>query len=101
LTASRTGGTGCIEVRCSPTPREHGEGDLDSERIPEAWIGQEVTVYYGVERQTQRGILADVTEQGIVVRAEQGDRGESVSWYPITAVHRLTRGRPREGVSSF
>ena len=75
---------------------------MDGERIPEAWIGQDVTVYYGVERQQQRGILADVTEQGIVVRAEQGDKDESVSWYPITAVHRLTRGRPQGGrVSSF
>jgi hypothetical protein len=70
---------------------------MDGEGIPEAWIGQEVTVYYGVERQTQRGILADVTERGIVVQAEQGDRDKSVSWYPLTAVHRLTLGSPRGG----
>jgi hypothetical protein len=37
-----------------------------AEQIPEAWIGQEVTVYFGLEGYRQPGILKAVSERGIV-----------------------------------
>ena len=33
-----------------------------TEQIPEAWIGQEVTVYFGSEGYRQPGILESVSE---------------------------------------
>jgi len=66
-----------------------------AEQIPEAWIGQEVTVYYGPGGQLHTGTLDAVSERGVVVRSEQGDKDERVSWYPLTSVNRLMQGRPR------
>jgi hypothetical protein len=59
--------------------------------IPEAWIGQEVTVYYGLSHQ-QWGTLASVSDNGIVVRSARGDF-EEVAWYPHSSVTRLLHGR--------
>jgi len=42
-----------------------------AEQIPEAWIGQEVTVYFGLEGYRQPGILKSVSERGIVVQSGQ------------------------------
>ena len=39
-----------------------------AEQIPEAWIGQEVIVYFE-PAQRQAGTLEDVSERGIVVRS--------------------------------
>jgi hypothetical protein len=40
---------------------EHAdEGESMAEQIPEAWIGQEVTVYFGLEGYRQPGILTDL-----------------------------------------
>jgi hypothetical protein len=66
-----------------------------AEQIPEAWIGQEVTVYFGLEGHRHRGILESVSERGIVVRSMQGGEEEHVFWYPLTSVLRLMRGMPR------
>jgi hypothetical protein len=66
-----------------------------AEQIPEAWIGQEVTVYFGLEEYRQQGTLESVSERGIVVRSMQGGEEEHVFWYPLSAVLRLMRGRPR------
>ena len=48
-----------------------------AEQIPEAWIGQEVTVYFGLEGYRQPGILKSVSERGIVVQSEQARRNTS------------------------
>jgi hypothetical protein len=66
-----------------------------AEQIPEAWIGQEVTVYYGPGGQLHTGTLEDVSERGISVRSEQGGKDETVSWYPLASVNRLIQGRAR------
>ena len=64
-----------------------------AERIPEAWVGQEVIVLYG-PGQRQAGTLEDVSERGIVVRSTR-DETEHVFWYPLTSVTRLLKGRPQ------
>ena len=66
-----------------------------AEQIPEAWIGQEVTVYFGSEGYRQPGILESVSERGIVVKSGQEGAEEHVFWYPHTSVLRLMRGKPR------
>ena len=66
-----------------------------AEQIPEAWIGQEVTVYFGLEGYRQPGILESVSERGIVVRSTHGGENEHVLWYPLTSVMRLMQGTPR------
>ena len=66
-----------------------------AEHIPEAWIGQEVTVYFGSEVHRHRGILESVSERAIVVRSTQGGEDENVFWYPLTSVIRLMQGTPR------
>jgi hypothetical protein len=66
-----------------------------AEQIPEAWIGQEVTVYFGLEGYRQPGILMSVSERGIVVQSGQAGEEEHVFWYPHTSVLRLRRGRPQ------
>jgi hypothetical protein len=66
-----------------------------AEQIPEAWIGQEVTVYFGSEVHRHRGILESVSERGIVVRSTHGGKDEHVFWYPLTSVIRLMKGTPR------
>jgi hypothetical protein len=66
------------------------------EQIPEAWIGQEVTVFFGsAEGYRQEGTLESVSEQGIVVRSVQGVEDENIFWYPLTSVIRIRQGRPR------
>ena len=64
-----------------------------AEQIPEAWVGQEVIVYFG-PGQRQAGMLEDVSERGIVVRSTR-DETENVFWYPLTSVTRLLQGRPQ------
>jgi hypothetical protein len=66
-----------------------------AEQIPEAWIGQEVTVYFGLEGYRQPGILKSVSERGIVVQSGLEGAEEHVFWYPHTSVLRLMWGRPR------
>ena len=66
-----------------------------AEQIPEASIGQEVTVYFGSEVHRHRGILESVSERGIVVRSTHGGEDEHVFWYPLTSVMRLMQGTPR------
>ena len=62
-----------------------------AEQIPEAWIGQEVIVYFG-PGQRQAGTLEEVSEKGIVVRSKR-ENIESVFWYPLASVTRLLKGR--------
>jgi hypothetical protein len=71
------------------------EGGSMAEQIPEAWIGQEVTVFFGSEGYRQEGTLESVSEQGIVVRSVQGVEDEHIFWYPLTSVIRIRQGRPR------
>jgi hypothetical protein len=71
------------------------KGESMAEQIPEAWIGQEVTVYFGLEGYRQPGILESVSERGIVVQSGQEGAEEHVFWYPHTSVLRLMLGRPR------
>jgi hypothetical protein len=72
-----------------------------AEQIPEAWIGQEVIVYFGPAGQRQAGTLEDVSEKGIVVRSRR-DNTETVFWYPLTSVTRLLHGGPQGAdISSF
>jgi hypothetical protein len=75
---------------------EHAdEGESMAEQIPEAWIGQEVTVYFGLEGYRQAGILKSVSERGMVVQSGQEGAEQHVFWYPHTSVLRLMQGRPR------
>jgi len=53
-----------------------------AEQIPEAWIGQEVTVYFGSEVHRHRGILESVSERGMVVRSTHGGEDEMSSGTP-------------------
>jgi hypothetical protein len=71
------------------------KGESMAEQIPEAWIGQEVTMYFGLEGYRQPGILESVSERGIVVKSGQEGAEEHVFWYPHTSVLRLMLGRPR------
>jgi hypothetical protein len=64
-----------------------------AEQIPQAWIDQEVTVFYDTEGGKQTGTLVSVSEQGLVVRSEPGERNEGTFWYPLTSVIRLKQGR--------
>jgi hypothetical protein len=75
---------------------EHAdEGESMAEHIPEAWIGQEVTVYFGLEGYRQPGILKSVSERGIVIQSGREGAEEHVFWYPYTSILRLMQGRPR------
>jgi hypothetical protein len=68
--------------------------------IPEAWVGQEVTVYFGQGHQ-QGGTLVSVSDKGLVLRSER-DGIEGVYWYPHSSVIRLLHGRSHGGhISSF
>jgi hypothetical protein len=60
--------------------------------IPEAWVGQEVAVYYGQRELPVVGTLVSVSEKGIVVRHME-DGIEQVYWYPHSSVARLLQGR--------
>jgi len=62
------------------------------EQIPEAWVGHEVTVYFGQAQHKDVGTLVSVSEKGIVVRHMQADF-EEVYWYPNSSVTRLLHGR--------
>jgi hypothetical protein len=72
-----------------------------AEQIPEAWIDQEVTVYYGPEARRQTGTLVSVSEQGLVVKSEPGKRDEGDFWYPLTSVIRLKHGRAKGGTTKM
>jgi hypothetical protein len=61
--------------------------------MPEAWVVQEVIVYFGPGHR-QAGTLEGVSERGIVVRSTREGR-ENVFWYPLTSVTRLLKGRPQ------
>jgi hypothetical protein len=74
------------------------EGGSMAEPIPEAWVGQEVIVYFE-PAQRQAGTLEDVSERGIVVRSTR-DETEHVFWYPLTSVTRLLKGRS-QGADTF
>ena len=54
-----------------------------TEQIPEAWIDQEVTVYYGPKESSYTGTLVSVSERGLLVRSKPGERDEDF-WYPLT-----------------
>jgi hypothetical protein len=71
------------------------EGGSMAEQIPEAWVGQEVIVYFEPAHR-QAGTLEAVSEKGIVVRSTREDV-ENVFWYPLTSVTRLMKGRPQGG----
>jgi hypothetical protein len=64
-----------------------------AEQIPEAWVGQEVIVYFE-PGQRQAGTLEQVSEKGIVVRSRR-ETTQSVFWYPLTSVTRMLQGRPQ------
>jgi len=66
-----------------------------AEQIPEAWTGQEATLYFGSEVHRHRGILESASELGIVVRSTHGGEDEHVFWNPLTSVIRLMQGTPR------
>jgi len=66
-----------------------------AEQIPETWIGQEVTVYFGSEGYSKEGTLEFVSERGVVVRSVQGVEGEHIFWHPLTCVIRIRQGRPQ------
>jgi len=73
---------------------------MAEKQIPEAWVGQEVFVYFG-PGQRQAGTLEDVSEKGSVVRSTR-DETEHVFWYPLTSISRLLKGRPQGAeISSF
>jgi len=57
--------------------KDADKGESMAEQIPEAWIGQEVTVYFGLEGYRQPGILESVSERGIVVQSGQARRNTS------------------------
>jgi hypothetical protein len=67
-----------------------------AQQIPEAWLGQEVTVYYGPDERRQTGTLESVSERGVVLRADPGTEKERVLWYPVTSVILLMQGKPRQ-----
>jgi hypothetical protein len=55
--------------------------------IPEAWIGEEVTVFYSpLKSDRMTGTLESVEDRGIVLRNVEGTKDEAVYWYPITSV---------------
>jgi hypothetical protein len=61
------------------------------EQIPEAWVGHEVTVYFGQGQQREWGTLVAVTDKGLVVRSKE--RGvEKVYWYPHSSITRILYG---------
>jgi hypothetical protein len=74
-----------------------GGGSM-AEPIPEAWVGQEVIVYFE-PGQRQAGTLEEVSERGIVVRSTR-DETEHVFWHPLTSVTRILKGRP-QGADTF
>lgn len=72
-----------------------------TEQPPEAWIGQEVTVYYGYHvAQTGiggsnrvTGTLKSVSDRGVVVTGLRGDV-EQTAFYPFSSIDRLLYGSP-------
>jgi hypothetical protein len=64
-----------------------------AEQIPEAWIGQEVTVYFDSAVHRHRGVLESVSERGIVVRSTHGVEDEHIFWYPLTSYSGSCRAR--------
>jgi hypothetical protein len=73
--------------------KDEHEGASMAEQIPEAWLGQEVIVYFEPGHR-QAGTLEQVSEKGIVVRSTREDV-HNVFWYPLTSVTRLMKGRPQ------
>ena len=73
-----------------------------ADRVPEAWIGQEVTVYYGTSKDggncKANGTLEAVNEDGLVVRSEHRDEEER-EFYPWGSVARVIHPA-RPGVAS-
>jgi hypothetical protein len=53
-----------------------------AEQIPQAWIDQQVTVYFDPNGSPQTGMLVSVSEQGLVVRSEPGEEDEAPSGIP-------------------
>jgi hypothetical protein len=74
---------------------EADEGASMTKQIPEAWLGQEVIVYFEPGHR-QAGTLEQVSEKGIVVRSTREDM-ENVFWNPLTSVIRLMKGRTQAG----
>jgi hypothetical protein len=72
---------------------EADEGVSMAEPIPEAWVGQEVIVYFEPGHR-HAGTLEQVSERGIVVRSTR-EEVENVFWYPLTSVTRLMKGSPQ------
>ena len=61
------------------------------EQIPETWVGDEVTVYFGQAQHRDVGTLVSVSEKGLVVRSMHHDV-ESVYWYPYSSITRILHG---------
>jgi len=72
-----------------------------AERIPEAWIGQEVTLYFGSEVHRHRGILESASELGIVVRSTHGGEDEHVFWNPPNLCNPAHAGHAAESGSTL
>jgi hypothetical protein len=71
-----------------------------AEQIPEDWVDQEVTVFYGPEEHGQTGTLVSVSEQGLVVRGKPGKKDEGDFWHPLTSVIRLRHGGARRSTGT-
>lgn len=68
------------------------------EQIPEAWIGQAVTVvHHGRDgSQQHRGVLDSVNERGVVVRSEEKDRTHFFPWTSIIHIQYPARSKTTE-----
>lgn len=66
-----------------------------AEQIPEAWIGEDVTIFYGPKATRHVGVLKAVTDRGLAVEITVEDEGPLEIWYPYASISNVMRGRPR------
>jgi hypothetical protein len=76
-----------------------GESDVDTEKIPRAWIGEEVRVAWGRDPEALECVLLDRVPDGIVIEhvrtvEEEGTTYEGtfhifISWSALNSIHKV------------
>ena len=76
-----------------------GESDVDTEKIPRAWIGEEVRVAWGRDPEALECVLLDRVPDGIVIehvctveaegKTYEGTFHIFISWSALNSIHKV------------
>jgi hypothetical protein len=67
-----------------------------AEQTPEAWIGQDVTIFFGPKGSRNIGVLREVGDKGLMIEVPSDNEKPFELWYPYGSIARMGKGRPRD-----